>query len=242
MAPTAGYGWVRPRRWSGSGPRPSAGRGRCSGRSSRPRTRSRIRRCRAEPSSAAGRSAGSPTGCPRPGGRPRPRRPSHRACSRARRTGGIEPKSRRPMISSGRPASNAGRKAGISAGSCWPSASSVTTATAPSLEGVAEPGPERGALAGVRALDEGRSRRLPRPGRPCRRSNRHRRRRPAGDDGRPRRRPRCAALPGIPGSARGSSPRAVDSAERRLVAGVGPSRPSCSASEARTRHHRSCAA
>ena len=54
-----------------------------------------------------------------------------------RRTGGMRAKSRRPMISSGRgpPAPGAVSSAtnrGISSGSCWPSASSVTTASQPS--------------------------------------------------------------------------------------------------------------
>ena len=46
-------------------------------------------------------------------------------------TGGIAVKSRRPMMSSGWLASKAARNVGISLGSCCPSVSRVTTASAP---------------------------------------------------------------------------------------------------------------
>ena len=60
------------------------------------------------------------------------------------------------MISSGRDASKAARNGGISAGSCCPSASRVTTAAAPGIERVAEAGAQRRALAGVRDLAQDR--------------------------------------------------------------------------------------
>ena len=65
------------------------------------------------------------------------------------------------MISSGRAASKAARNAGISSGSCWPSASRVTTASRAAVEGVPEAATQRGALAGVRDLaQDGRTGRL----------------------------------------------------------------------------------
>ena len=82
--------------------------------------------------------------------------------------------------------SNARRgRRGISAGSCWPSASSVTTASTPVVERPAEAGPQGRALALVRALAHDRRAGRLGPRRPCRRSSRRRRRGPADGPSRP---------------------------------------------------------
>ena len=153
----ASRGSARRRRSSRSAPSPASSR--CAGRrrSSRPRTRSRSPGCRASPSSAAGRAAGSPDWL---SGTCWPTAHENAAVPTVfdrRRTGGIRAKSRRPTISSGRGpdapgAANAATNRGISSGSCWPSASSVTTASQPSSSAQPEPGPQRGALALVRDL------------------------------------------------------------------------------------------
>ena len=87
MRATAGCGWARRRRSCGSAPIRSAGRARCSARSSRPRTRSPTRRSSsiARMSWRADR-AGSPTGCPARPGRGPPTASPRRARSTGRRT------------------------------------------------------------------------------------------------------------------------------------------------------------
>ena len=202
MGRSAGCGTARRRRSSGSAPRrgpPS----RCRSLILLDLEREAVLVARERsPPPAAGRRAGSRTGCRGSAGRPPTRTRSGRASFERRRTGGIAPEVaaadhevRRRI---GR--SHASRNPGVSRGSCWPSASSVSIAVAPSS--IARRKPARSA-APLPWFGRCSTTVAPAPGRrPRSRRTSRRRRRSPGRCSRARRSPRRS---GAPRCSRGTS-------------------------------------